>query len=35
MAKGNAVLRVKFLNAKIIIARLRAELLRLRQGVRR
>jgi len=35
MAKGNAVLRVKFPGAKQIIAQLRAELLRLRAGVRK
>jgi hypothetical protein len=35
MAKGRAVLRIKFLNAKAIIAQLRAELLRLKADARR
>jgi len=35
MAKGNAVLKVTFPNAKAIIAKLKAELARLRMAVKR
>jgi len=35
MATGNAVLRVKFPNAKAVIQRLRAELARLKRATRR
>lgn len=35
MAKGKAVLRVTFPGAKVIIAQLRLQLIRLKQGTKR